>query len=233
MSASDVAQLSFPSVADNLAAVGARIRAAAEAAGRDPGAVALVAVGKKQPSERLVAALAAGHRLFGENRVQEAAGKFPALKADYPDLVLHLIGPLQTNKAAEAVALFDVIETLDRPKLARALAKEMAKSGRRPRLYVQVNTGEEPQKAGVAPTEADALVSYARDELGLPVVGLMCIPPVDDEPAPHFAFLREIARRNGLEVLSMGMSADFETAIRFGATHVRVGTAVFGPRPQA
>jgi pyridoxal phosphate enzyme (YggS family) len=233
MSASDVAQLSFPSVADNLAAVGARIRAAAEAAGRDPGAVALVAVGKKQPSEKLVAALAAGHRLFGENRVQEAAGKFPALKADYPDLVLHLIGPLQTNKAAEAVALFDVIETLDRPKLARALAKEMAKSGRRPRLYVQVNTGEEPQKAGVAPTEADALVSYARDELGLPVVGLMCIPPVDDEPAPHFAFLREIARRNGLEVLSMGMSADFETAIRFGATHVRVGTAVFGPRPQA
>jgi pyridoxal phosphate enzyme (YggS family) len=233
MSASDVAQLSFPSVADNLAAVGARIRAAAEAAGRDPGAVALVAVGKKQPSERLVAALAGGHRLFGENRVQEAAGKFPALKADYPDLVLHLIGPLQTNKAAEAVALFDVIETLDRPKLARALAKEMAKSGRRPRLYVQVNTGEEPQKAGVAPTEADALVSYARDELGLPVVGLMCIPPVDDEPAPHFAFLREIARRNGLEVLSMGMSADFETAIRFGATHVRVGTAVFGPRPQA
>jgi pyridoxal phosphate enzyme (YggS family) len=233
MSASDVAQLSSPSVADNLAAVGARVAAAAEAAGRDPGAVALVAVGKKQPSEKLVAALAAGHRLFGENRVQEAAGKFPALKADYPDLVLHLIGPLQTNKAAEAVALFDVIETLDRPKLARALAKEMAKIGRRPRLYVQVNTGEEPQKAGVAPAEVDALVSYARDELGLPVVGLMCIPPVDDEPAPHFAFLREIARRNGLEVLSMGMSADFETAIRFGATHVRVGTAVFGPRPQA
>jgi pyridoxal phosphate enzyme (YggS family) len=218
-------------VADNLAAVGARVAAAAVAAGSDPGSVALVAVGKKQPPEKLVAALAAGHRVFGENRVQEAAGKFPALKADFPDLVLHLIGPLQTNKAAEAVALFDVIETLDRPKLARALAKEMAKSGRRPRLTVQVNTGEEPQKAGVAPAEADALVSYARDELGLPVVGLMCIPPMEDEPAPHFAFLREIARRNRLEVLSMGMSADFETAIRFGATHVRVGTAVFGPRP--
>ena len=218
------------SVADNLAAVGARVAAAAVAAGRDPGSVALVAVGKKQPPEKLVAALAAGHRVFGENRVQEAAGKFPALKTDFPDLVLHLIGPLQTNKAAEAVALFDVIETLDRPKLARALAKEMAKSGRRPRLYVQVNTGEETQKAGVPPAEADTLVSYARDELGLPVVGLMCIPPVEDEPAPHFAFLREIARRNGLEVLSMGMSADFETAIRFGATHVRVGTAVFGPR---
>ena len=219
------------SVADNLAAVGARVAAAAAAAGRDPGSVALVAVGKKQPPEKLVAALAAGHRVFGENRVQEAAGKFPALKADFPDLVLHLIGPLQTNKAAEAVALFDVIETLDRPKLARALAKEMTKSGRRPRLTVQVNTGEEPQKAGVAPAEADALVSYARDELGLPVVGLMCIPPMEDEPAPHFAFLREIARRNGLEVLSMGMSADFETAIRFGATHVRVGTAIFGSRP--
>jgi pyridoxal phosphate enzyme (YggS family) len=218
------------SVADNLAAVSARVGAAAVAAGRDPGSVALVAVGKLQPPEKLVAALAAGHRLFGENRVQEAAGKFPALKADFSDLVLHLIGPLQTNKAAEAVALFDVIETLDRPKLARALAKEMAKSGRRPRLYIQVNTGEEAQKAGVAPAEADALVAYARDELGLPVVGLMCIPPVEDEPAPHFAFLREIARRNGLEVLSMGMSADFETAIRFGATHVRVGTAVFGPR---
>ncbi len=219
------------SVADNLAAVGARVGAAAAAAGRDPGSVALVAVGKKQPNEKLVAALAAGHRVFGENRVQEAAGKFPALKTDFPDLVLHLIGPLQTNKAAEAVALFDVIETLDRPKLARALAKEMAKSGRRPRLTVQVNTGEEPQKAGVAPAEADALVSYARDELGLPVVGLMCIPPMEDEPAPHFAFLREIARRNGLRTLSMGMSADFETAIRFGATHIRVGTAVFGPRP--
>ncbi len=223
-------QLASAQVAANLAAVGARVGAAAAAAGRDPGSVALVAVGKLQPPEKLVAALAAGHRLFGENRVQEAVRKFPALKADTPDLVLHLIGPLQTNKAAEAVALFDVIETLDRPKLARALAKEMAKSGRRPRLYVQVNTGEETQKAGVAPAEADALVSYARDELGLPVVGLMCIPPVEDEPAPHFAFLREIARRNGLEVLSMGMSADFETAIRFGATHVRVGTAIFGAR---
>ena len=156
--------------------------------------------------------------------------KFPDLKARYPDLVLHLIGPLQTNKVDLAVRLFDVIETLDRPKLARALAKEMEKAGRRPACLVQVNTGEEPQKAGVPPGEADALIALARDELALPVQGLMCIPPLGEEPALHFALLREIARRNGLQILSMGMSADYETAIRFGATHVRVGTAIFGPR---
>ncbi len=219
------------SVADNLARVRGRIAEAARAAGRDPGEVTLVAVGKLHPAERVEAALAAGHRVFGENRVQEAEAKFPALKAGHPDLVLHLIGPLQTNKARVAVALFDVIETLDRPKLARTLAKEMAARGRRPACFIQVNTGEEPQKAGVAPAEADALIALARDELALPVEGLMCIPPLDEEPALHFALLREIARRNGLAKLSMGMSDDFETAIRFGATHVRVGTAIFGPRP--
>jgi pyridoxal phosphate enzyme (YggS family) len=180
---------------------------------------------------RITAALAACHRVLGENRVQEAEAKFPALKRSRPDLVLHLIGPLQTNKARVAAALFDVIETLDRPKLARALAKEMAAHGHRPACFIQVNTGEEPQKAGVAPAEADALIALARDELALPVEGLMCIPPLDEEPALHFALLREVARRNGLAKLSMGMSDDFETAIRFGATHVRVGTAIFGPRP--
>ncbi|MFQ5775769.1 MAG: YggS family pyridoxal phosphate-dependent enzyme [Kiloniellaceae bacterium] len=219
-------------IAANLADVRARIAAAARAAGRDPAQVTLVAVGKAHTAERVEAALRAGQRVFGENRVQEAQAKFPALRAAYPDLVLHLIGPLQTNKVRDAVALFDVIETLDRPKLARALAKEMARTGRRPTCLVEVNTGEEPQKAGVMPAEADALVALARDELCLPVEGLMCIPPVDEEPAPHFALLAEVAKRNGLKLLSMGMSADFETAIRFGATHVRVGTAVFGARPR-
>ncbi len=215
---------------ENLATVRGQVAAAAEAAGRDPAEVTLVAVGKTHPADWIEAALKAGQRVYGENRVQEAQGKFPDLKARYPDLVLHLIGPLQTNKAAVAVELFDVIETLDRPKLARVLAKEMAKAGRRPACLVQVNTGEEEQKAGVVPGEADALIALSRDELGLPVEGLMCIPPLDEEPALHFALLREIARRNGLKSLSMGMSADFETAIRFGATHVRVGTAIFGPR---
>ncbi len=219
------------SVADNLALVHERISAAARAADRDPNEVTLVAVGKAHPVARVEAAVAAGHRVFGENRVQEAEAKFPALKAAHPDVILHLIGPLQTNKVRNAVALFDVIETLDRPKLARALAKEVAARGRRPVCYVQVNTGEEPQKAGVPPEEADDLIALARDELGLPVEGLMCIPPVEEEPALHFALLREIARRNGLAKLSMGMSHDFETAIAFGATHVRVGTAIFGPRP--
>jgi pyridoxal phosphate enzyme (YggS family) len=218
-------------VAERLEAVRERIAAAARAAGRDPAEVTLVAVGKLHPAARVEAALAAGHRVFGENRVQEAEAKFPALKRDWPDLALHLIGPLQTNKVRPAVGLFDVIETLDRPKLARALAKEMAAQGRRPACFVQVNTGEEPQKAGVAPAEAEALIALARDELALPVEGLMCIPPLDEEPALHFALLREIARRNGLAKLSMGMTEDFETAIRFGATHVRVGTAIFGPRP--
>ena len=217
-------------LAENLAAVRGQVAAAAEAAGRDPAEVTLVAVGKTHPAEWIEAALLAGQRVYGENRVQEAQGKFPDLKARYPDLVLHLIGPLQTNKAAVAVELFDVIETVDRPKLARVLAKEMDKAGRRPACFIQVNTGEEEQKAGVVPGEADQLIALSRDELGLPVEGLMCIPPLGEEPALHFALLREIARRNGLESLSMGMSADFETAIRFGATHVRVGTAIFGPR---
>ncbi len=207
-----------------------RIAKAARAAGRDPAEVTLVAVGKTFGPERIEAALAAGQCVFGENRVQEAEAKFPALKAAYPDLVLHLIGPLQTNKARDAVRFFDAIETVDRPKLARALAKEMAKADRRPPCFVQVNTGEEPQKAGVMPAEADALVALARDELGLPVRGLMCIPPLDEEPALHYALLAEIAKRHGLTALSMGMTADVESAIRFGATHVRVGTASFGPR---
>ncbi len=220
------------SIADKLSEVRTHIAAAAKAAGRDPAGVTLGAVGKAHPAERIEAALAAGQRVFGENRVQEAAAKFPALKAAHTDPVLHLIGPLQTNKARQAVELFDVIETLDRPKLARALAKEMAATGRRPACYIQVNTGEEAQKAGIWPEEAAGLIALARDELGLPVAGLMCIPPFDEEPSLHFALLREIARRNGLDQLSMGMSGDYEVAIRFGATHVRVGTAIFGARQE-
>jgi len=224
---------SAPPIADNLAAVRAHMAAAAMAAGRDPASVTLVAVGKTHPAARVAAAIAAGQQVFGENRVQEAQAKFPALKAAHPDLILHLIGSLQTNKAHEAVALFDAIETVDRPKLARVLAKEMERVGRRPSCFIQVNTGEEPQKAGVWPAEADRLIALARDELALPVEGLMCIPPFHEEPAPHFALLAEIARRNGLAKLSMGMSADYEIAIRLGATHVRVGTAIFGARPTA
>jgi pyridoxal phosphate enzyme (YggS family) len=220
-------------IAANLAAVKERIAATARAAGRDPASVALVAVSKTHGVERIAAAIAAGQQLFGENRVQEAQAKYPALKERHPALELHLIGPLQSNKASQAVALFDTIETLDRAKLARVLAKEMAAQGRRPRCFIQVNTGKEPQKAGVMPEEADALIALARDELTLPLEGLMCIPPLDEEPALHFALLREIARRNGLALLSMGMSADFETAVRFGATHLRVGSAIFGPRGQA
>jgi pyridoxal phosphate enzyme (YggS family) len=217
-------------VGANLAAVRNRVAAAARGAGRSADAVTLVAVSKTQPGEAVRAALAAGQRIFGENRVQEALGKFPALRHDFPDLELHLIGPLQTNKVKDAVAHFDVIETVDRPHLAEALAREMARSGRRPACLVEVNTGEEAQKAGVLPEAADAFVADCRDRLGLPIDGLMCIPPEHEEPALHFALLREIARRNGLDKLSMGMSADFETAIRFGATHVRVGTAIFGAR---
>ena len=217
-------------IAANLAEVRARIAAAAKEAGREPGDVALVAVSKTHPAAAVEAALAAGQTVFGENRVQEAQGKFPALKAANPALRLHLIGPLQTNKVKDALQLFDVIETVDRPKLARALAKEAAKLGVTPACYIQVNTGEEPQKAGIAPVEADAFLAECRG-LGLKVAGLMCIPPVDEEPALHFAFLREIARRNGLKGLSMGMSGDYETAVRFGATVVRVGTGIFGARP--
>ncbi len=217
-------------IAANLAAVGGRIAAAAEAAGRAPQAVTLVAVSKTQPAAAVRAALAAGQRVFGENRVQEALAKYPALRGEFPDLELHLIGPLQTNKVRDAVAHFDAIETVDRPRLAEALAREMARSGRRPPCFVEVNIGEEPQKAGVLPEHADAFIADCRDRFGLPLVGLMCIPPADAAPEPFFALLREIARRNGLPGLSMGMSADYEAAIRFGATHVRVGTAIFGAR---
>jgi PLP dependent protein len=217
-------------IAANLAAVEARIAAAAHAAGRVGDAVALVAVSKTHPADAVAAALAAGQRRFGENRVQEAEAKYPALKERVPALELHLIGPLQTNKARAAVALFDVIETVDRLRLAAALAREMERGGRRLPCLIEVNTGAEKQKAGILPAGADAFIAECRGPLGLAVAGLMCIPPEHDDPAPHFALLREIARRNGLAQLSMGMSADFETAIRFGATSVRIGTAVFGPR---
>jgi pyridoxal phosphate enzyme (YggS family) len=217
-------------IAANLAAVRQKIAAAADAAGRSPASVELVAVSKTHSAEAVSEALLAGHRIFGENRVQEAQGKYPELRVRFPDLALHLIGPLQTNKVRDALAMFDVIESVDRPRLAEALAKEMEHSGRRPPCLIEVNTGEEPQKAGIMPVEADRFIAECRDRLGLPIIGLMCVPPVDEEPALHFALLREIARRNGLTTLSMGMSADFEKAIRFGATHVRVGTAIFGAR---
>jgi pyridoxal phosphate enzyme (YggS family) len=217
-------------IAANLAAVRARIDAAAHAASRAADAVTLVAVSKTHPVAAARAALAAGQRVFGENRVQEALGKFPELRREFPDLVLHLIGPLQTNKVRDAVAHCDVIETVDRPRLAEALAREMVRSGRRPACLIEINTGAEPQKAGIFPGDADSFIADCRDRLGLPIAGLMCVPPQDEEPALHFALLREIARRHSLPQLSMGMSADFETAIRFGATHVRVGTAIFGAR---
>jgi PLP dependent protein len=217
-------------IAANLATVRGRIDAAVRAAGRAAGAVTLVAVGKTHGPEAVRAALLAGQRVVGENRVQEALTKFPALRGEFPDLALHLIGPLQTNKVKEAVAHFDVIETVDRPRLAEVLAREMGRSGRRLPCYIEINTGEEPQKSGVLPDTADAFIADCRDRLGLPIVGLMCVPPHAEEPSPHFALLREIARRNGLVGLSMGMSADYEIAIRFGATHVRVGTAIFGAR---
>ena len=216
--------------ADRLAEVRQHIAAAARAAGRDPASVTLVAVSKTHGADRVRELLDAGQRVFGENRVLEAEEKFPALKAAYPDLALHLIGPLQTNKAREAVALFDVIQSVDRERLAATLAKEMTRSGRRPDCYIQVNTGEEPQKAGVLPAELDAFVASCRDTHKLPIAGLMCIPPVDEEPALHFGLLAKMAARNGLARISMGMSADYETAIRLGATHVRVGTALFGHR---
>jgi pyridoxal phosphate enzyme (YggS family) len=214
-----------------LAAAQAKIGAAAKAAGRDPGDVELIVVSKTFGAPEILPLLQAGHRVFGENRVQEAKGKWPELKATYPDLKLHLIGPLQSNKAKEAVELFDAIHTIDRPKIARALAEEMGKQGKRLQLFIQVNTGEEPQKAGVVPGELPALVSLCREELGLEIAGLMCIPPVEEEPAIHFAFLEKLAAENGLTQLSMGMSDDYETAVSFGATHVRVGSAIFGSRP--
>ena len=208
----------------------ARIAAAAKADGRDAAAVTLIAVSKLQPDDRIDAMLAAGQRVFGENRVQEAQARWASRKPAFADLSLRLVGPLQSNKAEDAIALFDAIDTLDRPKLAAALADAIQKHGRAPEILIQVNTGEEPQKAGIVPAEADALIKAARDEFGLPVRGLMCIPPVDESPAMHFALLAKIAARNGLSELSMGMSDDFETAIRFGATQVRVGSALFGAR---
>jgi len=216
--------------AANLGRVLDRIEKATEEAGRPAGAVTLVAISKGQPADRVRAALAAGHRVFGENRVQALAARWEALSAEFAGVRLHLVGPLQSNKVRKAVAAFDVIETVDRPKLARALAEEMARSGRRPACFIQVNTGEEPQKAGVLPEGADALIAACRDEYGLPVEGLMCLPPIEEPPAPHFALLGQIASRNGLAGLSMGMTADFVTAIRLGATHVRIGTAIFGER---
>jgi pyridoxal phosphate enzyme (YggS family) len=208
-------------------AILARVAAAAVAAGRNPAGVTLTAVSKQQPEARIAAVIAAGQRVFGENWVQEALAHW----RDRRDGVeLRLIGPLQTNKAREAVAFFDVIETLDRPRLAETLAREAQRLGRCPRLYVEINTGEEPQKAGIAPPEADAFIARCRGEFGLSLEGLMCIPPLTEPPGPHFALTAEIARRNGLQGLSMGMSADFETAVRFGATAVRIGTALFGAR---
>ena len=216
--------------AERLEDVRGAIARAAQEAGRPVGAVNLVAVSKTFPAEDIVTVLEAGQRIFGENRVQEAKAKWPELKARFPDVELHLIGPLQSNKAREAVQLFDVIETVDRASLAEELSKEIAKQGHAPRLLVQVNTGEEPQKAGLAPAEVDAFLKACRDTWGLAIEGLMCIPPADQPPSPHFALLRVIAERNGLKTLSMGMSADFEEAIQVGATHVRVGSAIFGHR---
>lgn len=206
-----------------------RIRKAEARAGRAPGSTRLVAVSKVQPLDRVIAVLEQGHRLFGENKVQEAAGKWPALRERFEGVELHLIGPLQTNKARQAMELFDAIETVDRPKLARTIARLKDELGTCPKLYVQVNTGEEEQKAGVLPDEADVFIAECR-EMGLDISGLMCIPPVDEEPALHFALLAKIAARNGIKELSMGMSADFETAIAQGATTVRVGSAIFGER---
>jgi len=216
-------------ISQNLADILARIDAARKTAIKPAPATRLVAVSKTVPEAGIREAIAAGQRVFGENRVQEAQAKFPALKGEFPDLELHLIGPLQSNKVKDAVALFNVIQTLDRVKLADALAGERDRSGACPRLFLQVNTGAEPQKAGVLPREAAALVGYAR-KLELPLEGLMCIPPADDDAAPHFALLAKLAKEHGLAHLSMGMSGDFELAVKFGATHVRVGSAIFGER---
>jgi len=207
-----------------------KIKTAAEAAGRDPAAVRLIAVSKGKPAEDVRAALDAGHRILGENRVQEAKAKFNPLRAAYPDLELHLIGPLQSNKAEEAVKLFDMIETLDRPKLAIALAAALKKTPRAPRFYIEINIGGEPQKSGITPGEFENFLRFCRHTCALAVEGLMCIPPQSGDPAPYFARMQELAKRHGLSRLSMGMSADFETAIRFGATEVRVGTDIFGQR---
>lgn len=220
-------------VEQNLDDVRGQIAAACKKAGRDSADVTLVAVSKIHDADHVRLALNGGQRVFGENRVQEAEGKWPELRVDFPDIQLHLIGPLQTNKVKHALKTFDVIETVDREKLARALAREMAAADKHLPVFVQVNTGAEPQKAGVAPADVAAFVALCRDELGLEVKGLMCIPPVDEEPALHFALLAKLAGQNSLAGLSMGMSGDFATAIDLGATHVRVGTAIFGTRPKA
>jgi PLP dependent protein len=223
-----------PPLPSALASVEAEISRACEAARRDRSSVTLIAVSKTFDVEAITPVITAGGRVFGENRVQEAKAKWPGLMSAYPDLALHLIGPLQSNKAKEAVALFDAIHSVDRPSICEALAKELNKElnsqKKRPELFVQLNTGEEPQKAGVAPDAADAFIASCREKYGLEISGLMCIPPVDDAPAPHFALTAKIAARNGLKNLSMGMSADFAIAIAFGATHVRVGSAIFGHR---
>jgi pyridoxal phosphate enzyme (YggS family) len=215
---------------DRLASVRARIARAARDAGRDPRDLTLVCVSKTFGPDDITPVIEAGERVFGENRVQEALEKWPPLKASHPGLELHLIGPLQSNKAHDAVAFFDVIETVDRDKIAKVLASEIQKTSRHPRLYVQVNTGAEPQKAGLLPQDADGFLGHCRDTYGLSIAGLMCIPPLQEAPGPHFALTAKIAKRNGLKLLSMGMSADFATAIELGATHVRVGSAIFGSR---
>jgi len=220
----------IPNAAERLAFVRAEIRKAALANSRKPEDVTLVAVSKTFGAEAILPVLDAGQRVFGENRVQEAKAKWPALRERYPDIELHLIGPLQSNKAKEAVALFDAIHTVDRPKIAEALAAEIAKQGRKPKLFIEVNTGGEEQKAGIAPENADAFINDCREKYALAIEGLMCIPPFDQPPAPHFALLAKIAARNGLTKLSMGMSADYASAIAFGATHARVGSAIFGER---
>jgi hypothetical protein len=216
--------------AERLASVKQRIEEACRNAGRDPRTVELIAISKTFAPEAIESVIAAGQLAFGENRVQEAKAKWPALKAQHRGIALHLVGPLQSNKAKDAVQLFDAIHSIDRDSLCTALAKEIAKQGREPLLFVEVNTGGEPQKSGVVPGEADAFIASCRKTHGLRIAGLMCIPPLDEPAAPHFALLKKIADRNGLALLSMGMSAEFELAIRFGATHVRVGTAIFGER---
>jgi pyridoxal phosphate enzyme (YggS family) len=217
-------------VTDRLMDIRARVGRAVRDSGREPGAVTLVCVSKTFEADAILPVLEAGERVFGENRVQEAMGKWPGLRERFGALDLHLIGPLQSNKADEAVSTFDVIETVDRPRIAEALAKAMDKLGRRPRLFIQVNTGAEPQKAGILPQDANAFVKTCRETYGLEIAGLMCIPPVEDQASPHFALLNVIAARNGLSGLSMGMSSDFELGIQLGATHIRVGSAIFGTR---
>ncbi|NUJ79659.1 YggS family pyridoxal phosphate-dependent enzyme [Methylocystis sp. FS] len=216
--------------ADRLESTREAIRRAALDCGRDPASVTLICVTKTFPAKDVAPLLEAGHRVFGENRVQEALSKWPALREKYPNIELHLIGPLQSNKAREAVELFDVIESVDREKIAKALSEEIARTGKRPRLFVQVNTGAEPQKAGVLPESADSFLAACRDVYGLKIEGLMCVPPVGEQASPHFALLADIAARNGIAELSMGMSSDFELAIQLGATYVRVGSAIMGER---